>query len=349
MPIGATNAMIEKNNTKNNKIPAWAWAVSGLLVGLIVAWIVVEFTAGKASNVEQSNNGGYGAAISAENASSGVTAPQPQINSNAAANEKLAQEQSAYARLQAANNTVTSEAINNQETSQMMGMMGKTLANYYSEVRTSFDIGVSDCPYGSSCDTDFWVDFAKQALGEDSLQWNFAEQAEAKYHSFTGSYTYVDAKKQLDELVFAPYGAGVTSTDSDAEKINKILNFITSNIHYEYDMSETPQAPAETLAFKSGDCKDFSILASAAFADAGISSAIMRMQNASGTLGHAMVLIQSNENLPLYGSYADLTREGLPTGRWWVIEPQFTLSGQTQHPSWFAGWKLENAALVSNN
>lgn len=44
--------------------------------------------------------------------------------------------------------------------------------------------------------------------------------------------------------------------------------------------------------------------------------------------------------------YSDLTQEGLPAGRWWVVEPQFTLAGQAQHSSWFAEWKMENAALV---
>lgn len=157
----------------------------------------------------------------------------------------------------------------------------------------------------------------------------------------------MDAKKQLDELVFSPYGAGVTNTDSDAIKINKILNFIDSNIIYQSDMQETPQSTGQTLTLQSGDCKDYSILASAAFADAGIPSAIMRMENVSGQgPGHAMVLIQSSENLPLYGYYSNLMSIGLPTGRWWVIEPQYTFVQQSQNPSWFTQWNIVNAAVV---
>ena len=181
----------------------------------------------------------------------------------------------------------------------MMGMMGKTLADYYSEVRNAQGISqTSGCIWGTQCEVSFWAAFAQQALGENSLTTSFDQQAEATYYSHTNSYTYADAKKQLDELVFASYGADVQNTDSDAIKINKILDFIDSHIHYEYDMSETPQAPAEALDYRSGDCKDFSILASAAFADAGITSGIIHMENATGSAAHAMVVIQSSENLP---------------------------------------------------
>ena len=333
---------------KNKKIPAWAWAVSGLLVGVVFAWIAVEAitASGQPANSGQSASGGQSVA---QTSPTGGAAPQASANS--AANEQLsaqlAQEQAAYARLESANNTVTNEAVVNNEVAQMMGMMGKTLSDYYGEVRNAQDISqTSGCLWGSQCETDFWAAFADQALGENSLNsTSFDQQAEAKYHSITGSYTYTDAKKQLDELVFAPYGAGVQSSDSDAMKIYKILNFITSHIHYEYDMSETPQAPAETLEQKSGDCKDFSILASAAFADAGITSAIMRMQNASGTAGHAMVLIQSSEALP-FDYYSNLTQYGLPSGKWWVIDPQFTYAGQSENPSWFNQWGIAKAAMV---
>lgn len=177
---------------------------------------------------------------------------------------------------------------------------------------------------------------------------------ESTYNSLTGqgdSGTYsnaaITAEKQLDTLVFAPYAADVTSTDSDAVKIKKILDFIDANLVYEQDMQETPRAPAETLGLKSGDCKSYSILASAAFSVAGVHSAVMQVENASGTLGHAMVLVQSNENLPLSESYPDLTSVGLPAGRWWVIEPQYKYEEQQQHPDWFAQWTLMHVAQVA--
>jgi len=334
-------------NMKNiaKKIPPWAWAISGLLVGLVIAWIAIEYVSasGQPSNSVQSSAGNGQPATAETNPSNG-SVPEPQANPSAVTNEELAQEETTNAQLQAAQNNATLA----EETTQMMGMMGKTLDDYYNEVRSAQGIGSIPCMYGSQCETDFWVAFAEQALGENSLNLGIVgPKSEATYHSLTNSYTYVDAKKQLDELVFAPYGADVQSTDSDQVKISKILGFIDAHIHYEYDMSETPQAPAETLSFGSGDCKDFSILASAALVDAGIPSAIMRMKNVSGEgSGHAMILIQSSENLPLAESYADLTKYGLPAGRWWVIEPQYTLPEQTQNPSWFAEWEIVHAALV---
>jgi transglutaminase-like putative cysteine protease len=332
-------------NTESNakKIPPWAWAVSGLLVGLVAAWIAVGYITaiGQPTSASQSTDGQSAAQA---NLSAGA-APQPQAN--VAANQQLAQEQAAYARLESANATVANEAVNNNEVSQMMGLMGKTLADYYGEVRNAQDISqTSGCVWGTQCEVSFWAAFAQQALGENSLTTSFDQQAEATYYSHTNSYTYADAKKQLDELVFASYGADVQSTDSDAIKVNKILDFIDSHVHYEYDMLETPQAPAETLDYRSGDCKDFSILASAAFADAGITSGIIHMENATGSAAHAMVVIQSSENLP-FDYYSNLTQYGLSAGKWWVIEPQFTFTEQSQNPKWFAGWGITKAAMVS--
>ena len=343
---GVYQFLRNKSMTKPKKIPPWAWAVSGLLVGVVFAWIAIEAitASGQPLNGSQSvNSGGQPAAQSGPSAGA---APQIQANANTATNEQLAQAQAENARLQAAQNQA-SLAV---ETTQMMGMMGKTLSDYYGEVMDAQGLGQLWCLIGSQCETNFWAAFAQQALGEDSLKSAAADsKIEATYHTLTGSYTYVDAKKQLDELVFASYGADVQSSDSDEVKIEKILGFIDAHVHYGYDMRETPQAAAETLEQQSGDCKDFSILASAALADAGIPSAIMRMKNVSGEgSGHAMILIQSNDNLPLYGSYADLTKYGLSSGRWWIIEPQYTLVQQTENPSWFKQWEIVNAAMVGS-
>ncbi|XOB40361.1 MAG: transglutaminase-like domain-containing protein [Candidatus Nealsonbacteria bacterium] len=129
------------------------------------------------------------------------------------------------------------------------------------------------------------------------------------------------------------------------KKSEKFSIFFKFYIKYEPDFNEILRAPAETLGLKSGDCDDWSILASAAFADAGIDSAIMFVKSIDGTQAHAMVLVQSKETLPLW-SYSDLTQYGLPSGKWWIIEPQFTFGQQSQHPEWFTQWKFEAAALV---
>ena len=232
-----------------------------------------------------------------------------------------------------------------QELAQLF-TIGNTLQDYYNKIRAAQNLGSASCPYGSQCEVNFWAQLANNV--------NSGTSYELTYNSLTGqqnSGTYSDAamtaEKQLETLVFAPYAAGVTSTDSDAVKIKKILDFIDANLTYERDMQETPRAPAETLGLKSGDCKSYSILASAAFSVAGVHSAVMQVENASGTVGHAMVLVQSSETLPLAEYYSDLTSMGLPAGRWWVIEPQYTYEEQQQHPDWFAQWKLEHVAQVA--
>lgn len=358
------NVMRKETKIENrfNKTRAWTWTAVTIIVGTTVVYGAVEYStvSARMGEAEQlAKNGQYSAAAtdlaSIQNDLVGNVLFAQRINADLALNNLQQQNQS----LQQQNRTqaqvaeeqqqaIQNKASNQQSVAQLLSMMGKTLNGYYNEVRSARNIGSLVCLYGTQCEVNFWAELAQQALGEDSLRAIFPEQKyEATYHSYTGSYTYLDAKKQLDELVFAPYAAGVNNTDSDAIKIGKILNFIDSNIHYEYDMSETPQAPAETLAQKSGDCKDFSILASAALADAGINSAVMSVRNLSGD-GHAMVLVQSNENPPLYGAYQDLTKYGLPGGKWYVIEPQYTFAEQQQHPDWFAQWSIRKAAWVGN-
>lgn len=239
------------------------------------------------------------------------------------------------------------------EKKQAIGAMlspGNLLSSYYDNIRKQSGlnniiailIGLED--WG---EVDFAADLAKHSLGE-----NIWPQYESRYYSQStqgggnGSYSYSDAKKILDNMVFLPYTAGVSYTDSDSEKIKKILDFVDPYVYYQQGFNDVFRAPAETLGLKSGDCKSYSILVSAALADAGINSAVMFVNNIKGGDGHAMVLVQSNEDLPLSESYSDLTQYGLTSGRWWVIEPQYPFEGQQQHPEWFAKWKIEVAALV---
>ncbi len=325
--------------SKNKKIPGWAWAVSGLLVGIVGAWIAVEYTVA----INQPTNSGQP-----------ITAPQPAQNQAAVqqqqAQQQISQQEIANLKTENAQAQTTlaqqqAEIAKQQELSQLF-TIGNTLQDYYNKIRDAQNLGSASCSYGSQCEVNFWAVLANNI--------NSGTSYEGTYNSLTNqgnSGMYSDAAmaagKQLDTLVFAPYAADVISTDSDAVKIKKILDFIDANLTYERDMQETPRAPAETLGLRSGDCKSYSILASAAFSVAGVHSAVMQVENASGTLGHAMVLVQSSENLPLSESYSDLTSVGLPAGRWWVIEPQYTYEEQQQHPDWFSQWKLVHAAQVA--
>ncbi|XOB46636.1 MAG: transglutaminase-like domain-containing protein [Candidatus Nealsonbacteria bacterium] len=221
--------------------------------------------------------------------------------------------------------------------------IGNTLQDYYNKIRDAKALGALWCLYGSQCEVNFWADLAKHSLGTPYTSW---PDYESNYHTLTGSYSYLDAKKQLDNILFVTYATGVDYyKDSDYEKIRKILDFINFHIHYESDMDEIPRAPAETLGLKSGDCEDHSILLSAALADAGINSAVMLVKSIDGTQAHAIALVQSKETLPLY-YYSDLTQYGLPSGRWWIIEPQYPFEKQPQHPEWFAKWRIVAVASV---
>jgi transglutaminase-like putative cysteine protease len=111
------------------------------------------------------------------------------------------------------------------------------------------------------------------------------------------------------------------------------------------DMTERFYAPWETLAHRSGDCEDFSILTSALFELAGIDSAFGAFTNDYNE-NHAMVLIHLNDLGPYdYYSYDDLTSLGLSSGRWIIIEPQTTLDYQSD-ASWMDQWTILVAADV---
>ncbi|MEM2276762.1 MAG: transglutaminase domain-containing protein, partial [Thermoproteota archaeon] len=164
---------------------------------------------------------------------------------------------------------------------------------------------------------------------------------EERFYELSGEYSYVVAMRKMSE-VFKLTGVG--DTDTYVERVEKILNFINKNIHYENDYKNKFLAPLETLAFRSGDCDDYAVLAAAFFEKAGINSAIGIFTN--GTVEHAMVLIRL-DNLSPYGFhyYQDLTSIGLSPGRWILIEPQATIDRQYD-PDWFNQWRLQAAAEV---
>lgn len=282
-------------------------------------------------------------------------AQQTQQKNHVVINNLQSQNQQAQAQQQADQQTINNLQANQQyllplatqnEINQIENI-GNALSSYYEEIRSEYGLdspsSSASCPWASQCEVNFWASLAQHALGT-----KYWPTFEAKYHSITGSYSYVDAQKELYDVTFVAYAGGVDKqNDSDATKIKKVLAFVDSQVKYENDMSEVPRAPAETLLLKSGDCKDYSILVSAMLAEAGLKTAVMRVSNADGSQSHAMVLVQSNENLPLYEYYSDLTNMGLPAGRWWVIEPQYTFEQQMQHPDWFTQWHIENVAPVS--
>ncbi|MEM2137140.1 MAG: transglutaminase family protein [Candidatus Methanomethylicia archaeon] len=144
--------------------------------------------------------------------------------------------------------------------------------------------------------------------------------------------------------------AEVSESKTPVENIKNILSFIHQYIHYEYDLGDTNSAPVETLAYKSGDCDDFGILAAALFKSVGINVAIARFKNKDVTAskqGHIMVLVRLDD-LGGYGYfyYSSLTNIGLTSGKWIIIEPQYTIDYQG-YSQWFNQWQLVAAVQIS--
>lgn len=229
--------------------------------------------------------------------------------------------------------------------------IGNTLQAVYSNMRSGYDFSTKNwftSPLGQRHKV---VGFASFLASHDSGQTPITIPKEYGeiYHSKKGSYPWTDAKNKLEKVIEL---AGVNRYgDSDREKITKILSFINQHIEYQYDINNELRAPVETLGLRSGDCDDFSILTSALFELVNIPSAIELVKNDRGN-AHAMVLIHSNEQLPIY-QYPDLSAPNyltnyiIPDGfgvgllsekSWYIIEPQWTFEKQ-KDPS-IKEWKI---------
>jgi len=255
-----------------------------------------------------------------------------------------------YNNLQINYNTLNAlhQGVENQYTilettymvSEALGI-GHLLADYYSVVRDSYtnyweSLGWWVFGGGEQDKVDFAANLAKHNLGE--IYWPDKEDT---YYEFADEYSYTTAIRELNEIYNL---MGIQSGDSSVERIEKILSFVNTYVHYESDYNNAFLAPVETLAFKSGDCDDYAILVATLFERAGIDSAIGLFR--SGDISHAMVLVHL-DNLRPYGywSYSDLTGNGLQAGRWIMIEAQRMIERQ-HDPSWFEQWSIRVAAEV---
>lgn len=155
-----------------------------------------------------------------------------------------------------------------------------------------------------------------------------------------GAHAYLDAHNELLKILSL---AGVVSTDDDIAQMGKILEFINLNVDYASDLEDKFFSPVETLAYGTGDCDDYSILAAALFELVGVDSAVAFFSNDLDE-GHAMVLVHL-EDLGDYGYYyySDLTSIDLQSGTWIIIEPQDLISAQDD-PQWTGAWDVEVAA-----
>ena len=197
--------------------------------------------------------------------------------------------------------------------------IGNSLESFYDFLR--YEKGFTGLGWSDhQREADFAAQLALHDLGRNC--WPSLENA---YYQDVGERSYETAKEKIDEVI------GLIELEffhTPTFKIESILQFIHQNIHSEKEVNNVYLAPTETLGFKSGDCDDFSILASALFEAVGIDSAFGIFRNEDNEY-HCAVLVHLQQ-LKDYGwcSYSDLTDFGLDKGTWIVIEPQHTIDHQ---------------------
>lgn len=177
---------------------------------------------------------------------------------------------------------------------------------------------------------EFAADLARHSIGECSWPW-----PEECYFENTGRHSYDDAKMRLEFFLSL---SGVETEDSLVTKIEKILSHVNSFVSYWPDLKDRFNSPWETLAYRTGDCEDYSILVSALFELAGVDSAFAFVNNSEG-VDHALVLAHI-EDLGSYDyiSFPSLIDFGLSEGQWIQIEPQHTIDLQFDYEGraeWF--------------
>jgi hypothetical protein len=197
--------------------------------------------------------------------------------------------------------------------------IGNTLESFYDLVRHEKElIGYRWTDHQK--DANFATDLALHDLGYNC--WPSIENA---YYSSTGIRSYEVAKRKMDQVVDL---IGLQGHYTPTAKIKMILQFIVQNIHFEHEVHDIYLAPTETLGFRSGDCEDFSILASALFEAVGIESAFGIFKSEEDEY-HGLVLVHLDDLTGYeYWSHSDLTDVGLDEGKWIVIEPQYTVDKQ---------------------
>lgn len=222
--------------------------------------------------------------------------------------------------------------------------VGTALETYYDYVRANSyrsGLGLVDegdwraFPNYYDLSATFAAELASHDIG--NCWWPTLEEASG-YHNRAGEYSYQTSSRIMDQAMAL---SGISASDSDVARIEKVLSFMNSFVHYEDRILDHMWFPCETLTFRSGDCTSFSILAAALLENAGIEAAIAFFANS--TVGHhAMVLVHlDNLGTYRYWYYEDLTACGLASGKWIIIEPQCpSLLVQQTKLDWIGHWDL---------
>jgi hypothetical protein len=243
--------------------------------------------------------------------------------------------QSLYGRLQSEHSSLSQSYVQLERQYEVETVLriGNSLESYYDLLRKE---ETPEWWWSCQQQADFCANLALHGLG---LYW--WSSIENDFLSRVGTHSYTLAKEITDEVIGY---LGIHTWDTETNKIMKILDFIDEKLHYEYEVDNPYLAPAETLGLKSGDCDDFSILACALFEAVGIDTAFGIFKNEANEY-HCMVLVHL-EDLGSYGywHYSNLTSYGLASGKWIIIEPQYTINHQ--YSDSISEWSLVAVSAV---
>lgn len=168
------------------------------------------------------------------------------------------------------------------------------------------------------------ISFASKLALHD-LGFSCFPRMEEDYYEATGNSSYIMAHETLKQIIEE---LDISETDTDTQKIAKILELVNDEVYYKPEPTDIYKAPTETLRIGSGDCDDYSILAAALFEMVGVNSALGLFDNAEGEW-HMMVLVNIEELEGYhYTHWHDLTNMGLDKGYWTIIEPQRRINNQ---------------------
>jgi len=236
------------------------------------------------------------------------------------------------------------EAAAERELSTWQGLsIGVSLASYYDYVSSKVGgKGWQFLPNYYQLSANVAAEEAAHDVGNPV--WPSLE-ASSGYYNYTGERSYETSSRIVSRaLAFA----NVTATDNSTVKVDKIMRFASSLIHYERRCSDRSWFPTETLTFRSGDCTSFTILEAAMCEKSGVKAAVGLFMNKT-LESHAMLLVHL-ENLDGYRYYAfdDLASYGLSKGRWIIVEPQYpSLADQEElQDAWIPQWSLVAATEV---
>jgi hypothetical protein len=206
------------------------------------------------------------------------------------------------------------------------------------ENQPNYDPWVDDPYYYEQISVEYAANICAHDLGR--VYWPNIENI---YYNLTGLDLCDEAYNRIFQAIEL---ADISNSDTDTQKVEKILSFMSSFIEYQYDLNDEFLFPSETLSFKTGDCDDFSILAAALFEYEDIQSAIGFFESDYYEYAHCMVLIKLNDLEGYkYYFYDDLTAYGLSNGRWIILEPQSKISDQSER-SWFEKWDIYAIAEI---